>query len=79
MSRARKPSAAEANRALARACKLLAAALTTADVDLIEINVDEPDVDAQRFYRRHGFRDTDGPDGDRAFYFHMELDASGDC
>ena len=43
-------------------------------VDLIEINVDEPDVDAQRFYRRHGFSDTDGPDDDRAFYFYRELD-----
>ena len=46
-------------------------------VDLIEINVDEPDVDAQRFYRRQGFSDTDGPDGDRAFYFYRELGASG--
>ncbi len=43
-------------------------------VGLIQINVDEPDVDAQRFYRRHGFSDTDGPDHDRALYFHMELD-----
>lgn len=43
-------------------------------VALIEINVDEPDVDAQRFYRRHGFSDTDGPDGDRAFYFYRELE-----
>jgi len=43
-------------------------------VSLIEINVDEPDVDAQRFYRRHGFSETDGPDGDRAFYFYLELD-----
>ncbi len=42
-------------------------------VDLVEINVDEPDVDAQRFYRRHGFSDTDGPDEDRAFYFYREL------
>ncbi len=45
-------------------------------VDLIEINVDEPDVDAQRFYRRHGFSETDGPDGDRAFYFYRELAGS---
>ncbi|MGB3409791.1 MAG: GNAT family N-acetyltransferase [Microthrixaceae bacterium] len=45
-------------------------------VQLVQINVDEPDIDAQRFYRRHGFSDTDGPDDDRAFYFHMELDTS---
>ncbi len=43
--------------------------------DLIEINVDEPDVDAQRFYRRHEFRDTEESSGDRAFYFFRELDA----
>ena len=47
------------------------------DVRLIEINVDEPDVDAQRFYRRHGFSETDGPDDDRALYFYRELDPSG--
>ena len=44
-----------------------------AGVDLIEINVDEPDVDAQRFYVRHGFSSTEpGPD-QRAFYFFREL------
>ena len=46
-------------------------------VDLIEINVDEPDVDAQRFYRRHGFSDTEGGVGDRAFYFSREFDGRG--
>jgi len=43
-------------------------------VDLIEINVDEGDVDAQRFYERHGFANTEPPDGtERAFYYWREL------
>jgi ribosomal protein S18 acetylase RimI-like enzyme len=42
-------------------------------VDLVEINVDEGDVDAQRFYRRHGFSSTEPNSEERAFYFHMEL------
>jgi GNAT superfamily N-acetyltransferase len=42
-------------------------------VELIEINVDESDVDAQRFYRRHGFSDVDPDSGERAYYFLQEL------
>lgn len=42
-------------------------------VDLIEINVDEADVDAQRFYERHGFTGIEPDTGDRAFYYHQEL------
>ena len=42
-------------------------------VDLVEINVDEDDVDAQRFYRRHGFSSTEPDSEERAFYFRMEL------
>lgn len=42
-------------------------------VDLVEIHVDEGDVDAQRFYRRHGFRWTEPDSEERAFYFHQEL------
>jgi ribosomal protein S18 acetylase RimI-like enzyme len=42
-------------------------------VDLIEINVDEGDVDAQRFYRRHGFSATEPGSAERAFYFYREL------
>ncbi|HEX5696079.1 MAG TPA: GNAT family N-acetyltransferase [Acidimicrobiia bacterium] len=42
-------------------------------VDLVEINVDEGDVDAQRFYRRHGFTSTEPDSEERAFYFRMEL------
>lgn len=42
-------------------------------VDAIEINVDEGDVDAQRFYYRHGFSVIDPETGERAFYYYMEL------
>jgi GNAT superfamily N-acetyltransferase len=43
------------------------------DIDLIEINVDEGDVDAQRFYVRHGFDSYEPTTGERAFYFFREL------
>jgi len=46
-------------------------------VDLIEINVDEGDVDAQRFYERHGYSAIEPDTGERAFYFHRELDRDG--
>lgn len=42
-------------------------------VDLIEINVDESDVDAQRFYERHGFASTEPDSTERAFYYAQEL------
>jgi GNAT superfamily N-acetyltransferase len=42
-------------------------------VDLVEINVDEGDVDAQRFYERHGFSSTDPGTNERAFYYSQEL------
>ncbi len=42
-------------------------------VQLIEINVDEGDVDAQRFYERHGFAASDPASDERAFYFSREL------
>lgn len=42
-------------------------------VELIEINVDEADVDAQRFYVRHGFSMTEPTTNERAFYLHQEL------
>jgi GNAT superfamily N-acetyltransferase len=42
-------------------------------VDLIEINVDEVDGDARRFYERHGFSSTEPGSTDRALYYSMEL------
>lgn len=42
-------------------------------VDLVEINVDEGDVDAQRFYERHGFSATEPGSTERAFYYTQEL------
>lgn len=51
----------------------LLATLRARGVDLVEINVDEGDVDAQRFYVRHGFSPTDPDSGERAFYFLQEL------
>jgi GNAT superfamily N-acetyltransferase len=44
-------------------------------VELIEINVDEGDVDAQRFYERHGFSSTEPGSTERAFYYFQELGA----
>jgi GNAT superfamily N-acetyltransferase len=41
--------------------------------ELVEINVDEGDVDAQRFYVRHGFSATEPDTGERAFYFFRQL------
>lgn len=56
---------------------LVALLLSTArarSVDLIEINVDEGDVDAQRFYERHGFSAVAEPGStERAFYYWQEL------
>lgn len=53
--------------------------MTTCDArgaDLIEINVDEGDADAQRFYERHGFSMTEPGSQERAFYFFRALTPS---
>jgi len=42
-------------------------------VSAIEINVDAQDVDAQRFYERHGFNGVNPDTGERAFYYSLEL------
>lgn len=43
-------------------------------VELVEINVDESDVDAQRFYKRHGFCGTETAEStERSFYYWQEL------
>ncbi|WP_127819071.1 GNAT family N-acetyltransferase [Microbacterium sp. CPCC 204701] len=42
-------------------------------VSAIEVNVDEGDVDALRFYDRHGFHLVQPDTGERAFYLSREL------
>lgn len=42
-------------------------------VEAIEINVDESDAGAMRFYERHGFSGVDPDTGERAFYFYRAL------
>jgi GNAT superfamily N-acetyltransferase len=54
---------------LTRACALA----RDRGAGLMEINVDEGDVDAQRFYERHGFSATDPGSNERAFYYTQEL------
>jgi GNAT superfamily N-acetyltransferase len=53
--------------------ELLVSVSRSRNVRLIEINVDDSDVDAQRFYRRHGFSEVDPDSGERASYFAQEL------
>lgn len=42
-------------------------------VALVEINVDEGDTDARRFYERHGFAGTSPGSTERALYYYREL------
>ncbi len=53
--------------------ELLLAVARERGIALVEINVDEGDVDAQRFYARHGFLVRDPHSGERAFYLAREL------
>jgi GNAT superfamily N-acetyltransferase len=41
--------------------------------ELLEINVDGQDVDARRFYLRHGYTDTDPGQSEPCLYLHKEL------
>ena len=41
--------------------------------ELLEINVDGADVDARRFYERHGYRDTEPGQQEPMRYFYREL------
>jgi ribosomal protein S18 acetylase RimI-like enzyme len=42
-------------------------------IDAIESSVDEGDVDAQRFYERHGYSSIEPDTNERAFYYFLEL------
>ena len=43
--------------------------------ETFEINVDEGDTDARRFYAAHGFSDLEPDTGERALYYHRRLDS----
>lgn len=55
--------------------ELLVSTMRAAGVELVEINVDQGDVDAQRFYERHGFSGYEPDTGERAYYYWRELGA----
>jgi GNAT superfamily N-acetyltransferase len=42
--------------------------------ELLEINVDGADVDARRFYERHGYTHTEPGQDDPMYYYYRELD-----
>jgi GNAT superfamily N-acetyltransferase len=50
----------------------LLAVCRTRGVELVEINVDEGDVDAMRFYEHHGFTATEPGSTERAIYYWQE-------
>ena len=52
---------------------LLLATCRARGVELVEINVDEGDVDARRFYERAGFSSTEPTTGEGALYYFREL------
>ena len=56
---------------------LLHAHARATGIDAIEINVDEGDVDAQRFYQRHGYSSIEPDTNERAFYYFLELRPAG--
>lgn len=67
---------APAHRGTGIGSKILDHAVRTCrelNVSEIEINVDESDADAMRFYEHHGFTNGDPETGEKAFYFYREL------
>lgn len=56
---------------------LLVSTARSQGVSLIEINVDEGDVDARRFYERHGFSATEPGSDERALYYSQEMQSDG--
>jgi GNAT superfamily N-acetyltransferase len=54
---------------LGRACDVL----RERGAGLFEVNVDEGDTGARRFYERHGFTTTPGGRSDRMLYYEREL------
>jgi GNAT superfamily N-acetyltransferase len=56
-----------------RIIDLLLSTARQRSVSLVEINVDEGDIDAQRFYERHGFVATEPGSTERALYFFRDL------
>src|SRR5215213_8695715 len=52
---------------------LLLATCRARSVELVEINVDEGDVDARRFYERAGFTSTEPTTGEGALYSFQDL------
>lgn len=46
-------------------------------VEYVEINVDEGDVDARRFYERLGYRGVDPGTGEAARYYSREIGVEG--
>jgi len=58
-----------------RVIGLLLAEAAERSVSLIEIGVDEGDLDARRFYERHGFAATEPGSDERALYYFRELEA----
>ncbi len=56
-----------------RVIDLVVATCRERGAELLEVNVDEPDVDAQRFYERHGISGIEPDTGERAFYYSREL------
>ena len=56
-----------------RMIDLLLAEAKGRSVSVVEINVDENDVDARRFYGRHGFAATEPGSDEHALYYFREL------